>query len=613
MADRHGVASWPGALAVESCSYTCSHGTQPGVAVLRVQPQSGGFAPFGTLVISDGVGTVALPGCRLLSVHQIADESGRVLQLTIQDRRWRWSEFGILRGSYNQRDPHGRVLAWSARTVPQLIALCFAAMGEEAYTLNLPTVATSTEEIYPATEWDGTNPAFALTQLCERIGCRVIYQPLTNTVLVAPVGSGGPLPDGSIAHDGPSITSPPAPDRILLQGAPVRYQMRLALEAVGKEWDGSYRPLRYLSYAPVVGTFGALEGYPFAECYPPNFKNIQGTDRLSQRQAQALAAESVYRCYQIVNLDPAARLLGQARPLTVPGYGPIQRVQQIVPQDTQVEQLVPQANDPNLIGPDGRPLDQPFYDGYSRDRPAQVFGAHYRPATGVRHNKDAPSGNTGTDDEVRVAFSIDPIWMVVTFSQYVFLRKTVKINGVDRLISAPAQLVLQTGCQVRDAVTNQIVRFEAASGPAAVQTGAPAAVIRHEDVQLNVIGLYNAVTHGLTGIVSDAQRAAVMANYYLAAAAARYAPQLGQERVYNGIVPIALSGAVQQVTWSVGPGGAETHASLNFEHNLYVPTFPERLRLQYLAPPQRALANGAGGRPGGLGERDPSLWKGKPL
>ena len=39
--------------------------------------------------------------------------------------------------------------------------------------------------------------------------------------------------------------------KIILVGAPLRYQVLLQLQAVGEDWDGSIRPIQFLSYAPV--------------------------------------------------------------------------------------------------------------------------------------------------------------------------------------------------------------------------------------------------------------------------------------------------------------------------------------------------------------------------
>jgi hypothetical protein len=70
----------------------------------------------------------------------------------------------------------------------------------------------------------------------------------------------------------------------------------------------------------------------------------------------------------------------------------------------------------------------------------------------------------------------------------------------------------------------------------------------------------------------------VRAAWYLAGEQAALAASAGQTRGYNGIVPVFCDGAIQQVTWEIGPAGASTKASLNSEHAAYIPKFPERRR-----------------------------------
>ena len=43
-----------------------------------------------------------------------------------------------------------------------------------------------------------------------------------------------------------------------------------------------------------------------------------------------------------------------------------------------------------------------------------------------------------------------------------------------------------------------------------------------------------------------------------------------------GLEAIELDGAIRQISWSVGPGGTETRASRNVEHNVFVPDFKKK-------------------------------------
>src|ERR1051326_6996221 len=269
---RHGVASWGDLpLAVESASYTASHGTAPGTAVLVVQPTTKTLAVHGTLKITDGTGTIALPGCRLddLTVSKGAD--GEVWNLRIVDRRWRWRDLGGIDGVYNQLDPQGKLIPWTIRSPTELATLCLLAMGEVNFVLDglppgldssvgqaiqtmLPPGITSPPTgTNPPVNWNATPPAQALQEIAEKFGCRVVYRCIDDVVMVTKAGVGDTLPMNvgvSIFKLGPSIKNPERPHAVGVVGAPTRYQMRLRLEAVGLEWDGRYRPIDDLSYAP---------------------------------------------------------------------------------------------------------------------------------------------------------------------------------------------------------------------------------------------------------------------------------------------------------------------------------------------------------------------------
>ncbi len=273
--DRHGVATWDGAFAVESCTYTASHGISPGVANLRILPQSDFPSETSDLVISDGAASVTIPGCKIERMEILQDGDGFSWSLSILDRRWKWRDLGRISGTYNQPDPHGKLIPWTIRSPKELAILCLQAMGEKRYTIDLPPgldrevgrkfaaknppwigviPVTGTN---PPVNWESETPAVALQNLCELFGRHVIYQLATDSILIAIPGRGNPLPDGSIARETPSIKAPEIPSGVGVVGGPTKYQARFLLEAVGEEWDGSYRPIDQLSYAPRVG--GAVQ------------------------------------------------------------------------------------------------------------------------------------------------------------------------------------------------------------------------------------------------------------------------------------------------------------------------------------------------------------------
>ncbi len=629
--------SWPGAISIASCTYCASHGISPGQAIMVVNPQPNPPAEFGSLVFSDGVNNpITIPDCKVDRLDVQIDGGGQSWVLTIVDRRWRW-RFGFIQGSFNQLDPHGKLLAWTIRSPTELATFCLNAMGETNYTLNLPvgldsSVGQNVTQFLPTginwpstgtnppVNWNGIPPATALNQLADQYGCRVIYDPLTDSILVGPVGFGAQLPPGHLAKEGPAMKAPETPDSVCVLGGPIRFQMQLDLAAVGEEWDGSYRPINELSYAPLIN-----KKPDWSQSEPPEFGNVLETTRLTREQARNLAKKTVFRVYQLSGLDVSLKQV--QRPI-IPGYGPVLRKQQIVMTDTQCEQVLPQPGDQNLI-PKGFGFNEPFivnyYNGYSRDKPAAVYGAVCQAIylnTFITANANI---NTDAAEQIYLPFSVDPVWQTITFSDYVFYYDPLYATGVNKGLvnnfskNGPYQqpvLTLQTAVHVRDPFTNQLVCYAAtlplAGGNARATTAnvqifnsdgiiviAPTTVLAsapytqvYSDVQLEVIGVYNDQGQ-ITKVTLLNADPINRANYYLNGLANQFWSSTGLVQEYNGLVPISLDGAIQQVTWTIGESGCNTTASRNTEHNFAIPPYPARRWVELLPPVQQGQLNQA--------------------
>lgn len=273
--ERQGNAIWPGTNGVCSCSYTASHGIHPAIATLQLLPGSE-FASQGDLIITDGFGTIPIRDCKVDKVRTVLQDDGFSYVLDIADHRWRWRDTGQISGAYNLLDDHGKLIGWSIRSPLELAQLCLKEMGETNASIDMPAGLDSntvknwlgieppwigvpaTTGTNPEIHWDAENPALALANLCEQFGRRVIWQTLSNRVLITRLGigvkfgSGDDFPDGSIASISPGIEKPDIPDGIGIVGGETRYQSRFLLEPVGREADGSWRNINALSYAPVV-------------------------------------------------------------------------------------------------------------------------------------------------------------------------------------------------------------------------------------------------------------------------------------------------------------------------------------------------------------------------
>jgi hypothetical protein len=265
---------WPGVTAgVQSFQYTVSHGITPSVALIVTNPQPKPPAGFGKLAWSDGRMGMALSDCKLQNMQSSFGPGGFTYTFQILDRRWQWSNgtFKNGGGRYNQLDPNGKLIPWTIRSPTELAAICLKAMGETRFRIEgLPPGLSSrqarrvtryleTGENYPVTatnpptNWEGLTPAGALAELCERYGCRVIFQPGQDRLLIQKLGTGRSLPEGgSLAQASASMDAPETPVAVGVYGAPSQYQARFALQPVAKEWDGTnhYVPINDASYAP---------------------------------------------------------------------------------------------------------------------------------------------------------------------------------------------------------------------------------------------------------------------------------------------------------------------------------------------------------------------------
>jgi hypothetical protein len=573
VADQIQDARWPGIPRVQSLSYTCVHGISPGEVRIVTYPQGDDVQPatFGTLFLTDGTRTVALRNCKADKVEAShTTDGGTVYTVVLLDRRWQWRNayggLGGISGRYNQLDPRGKLKPWSIRSPAELARLCLNAMGERNYLIDLPdgiprAAGANLDRFLrlgerfpmsgtnPDVNWDHSSPAEVLAQLADRFNCRVVYQPVTDRVLIVPLGKGvftlGTLPVEMAAL---SVDDPETPALIGVYGAPVRVQTRFALEPVAEEWDGSYVPIDAVSYAPKVRTAGkqkvtitysgpAVPAYAlyckvhyetdqvylgdddpnpaatvadrwermqaawqadvraaaFLSCSwfgnvftveakdpgttftidlfpknvyggpdpadlagsytqalavkpaepgrtwtstPPPFAGVTPTDRLTYTTAVGLARKSVFRCFRVMNVDPHAR----TGPLTVPPFGRIRRLTQLVIQPTKVEQVVPTpriaggVNKGDLLPEEdltGGILPE-FYNGRSRDQAATVTGSCYKFTGGMQvwwapaatlFGIDIPADlNSSPLDRVWIDFAVqqtDTGDTLVVFSDYV--------------------------------------------------------------------------------------------------------------------------------------------------------------------------------------------------
>ncbi|TXH18984.1 MAG: hypothetical protein E6R03_01275 [Hyphomicrobiaceae bacterium] len=371
---------------------------------------------------------------------------------------------------------------------------------------------------------------------------------------------------------------------------------------------------------------------------PNSFDDVTATDRLSYKAAQALALKSVFRYYRVADDDVSAGWdkAGGFDKIIVPGYGKIDNRLMLMLQPTMVEQAIPAAReeDRQAGGSAAFLAEVPdYYDGYSRDRQAVVYGQIATICQGEWFT-DNHRLNTPEDRRISVPFSIDSLNQIAIFGGPVYTYYSQGRYQSKR----PARLTLETAVSIRDEKTFAPIRFRrwmefAKQEPGKdfedrttettkidvkdykLDGGDPRTITlrglkdnsdnlragqntigiewhQHPDVPYAIIAAYvydertkGYIYKGFDGEQDDVSNP--RADYYLAGHVLEHQPRGGQSATYNGIQPIDLDGAIAQVSWEVGDG-ATTTASRNVEHDMSIPPLNARRRRENLAADETA-------------------------
>ncbi len=683
--------NWPGVVYPISLDYTNSHSTSPGIATLRMNPQPDLPETFGNLTFGDSLRRpITLRDCVVLNYDSSVSAGGAYCTLTIADRRWKWTQGYTIDGEYNRMDDHGNLVPWTVRSATELAEICLKRLGEKKYTIAFPPGLKRSQaaryanylragQRFPLTtanpyvQWSVIPAALALQDLADRFGCRVMYDPITDRILVLPLGYGRglPLTGTSVAQCSQGLDSARTPEYVCVEGAPVKFQMHVALEPVGIEWTKEYyENIEFLSYAP--DRF-ADDDKKWNRNPPPSFPLVKPTDRLEYTEAKQLAAQGVYRMYRVmersddlkqwhpegidveggagikvpgllddicVGPNPANRRGGTGTKFdagksllysavlgtvdgayTAPSYNPTQQPkpklgnieqakfyrtayrQQLVPTPFKVDQIVPRplrdtdiAVEGARLNPDGTLPD--YYNGYSRDRPAECFGSYFAGCSNVKYRLTTQNV---TDRRVYLNFTVDTTQQLIIFERPLYF-----LGGDSNKIFQPAKdLYIETGFLVLDEETNAPVRCKYW-----VKMGgnAPGIHETHEDVITHIVGKYT--THHRTSAdgaalsstldyskrtdpligyrVDDFGDGKKRADYYLTGMKRRFQKWQSQSVTYNGCMGFSPSGLVRQVRWNIG-ASITTTVGVNTEFSPTVPPYPARKLEELMTPNAQAV------------------------
>ena len=603
-----GLALFPGVAQAISGEITLSHGISPSVGTIEMVPQPNFAGDGGTLSFTFGGVEIDFPDCKVDQASLKFDANGFLIALSIFDRRWKWSAGGTISGNYNVRADDGTIDPIRQQDAPTLCSMCLDAMGEGGY-----DVSGVPGDVHPYVDWDHDNPARCLADLADQLGCRIVLG-IDNTVSVVPLGQGADLPvDDTVMANSLTINPPEIPDSLLVVGGVSRFQMDFLLQAVGLETDGSIKPIYELSYYPgsppttqaqlqqaILAAGGNFNQALNAKLNPilnnngvgwssPEFYNVAEIWR-------DLARQSVFKWYRIYgNCD------GTSPPI-IPGYGPVFSGQQVLPiEDEQVltyadggpgvnQQLTlgpaplnpPNALVPNPLAPDAAEefvpvlLKNAMQPGYlKRNLPAIVYGIY---SDGRSYQ------NTASGTLYDRPFKINREKGIVEFDECLQMNSNPPI-GPDGLpvnnwapSSAewvPALLYLRCAVSVRDPRTWAFHRYEKLLDLGGTWGTGPR-VLKHDDLVLNVVGQMNDRLLQYTAVFDNTEDLDATAQDYLGQAMLEYQIKTPQSIAYAGLIPISPDGAIQQVSWRVGPSGAETQASRNNEFSPIVPGYQER-------------------------------------
>jgi hypothetical protein len=340
MSALQGLITYPGLTTFKSAEYTASHGIAPGVCTMELpQELVDDLAPVGDLTFRYGDAYVTLSSCVVDLGNTERGGGGYISRLQIYDRRWAW-KFGAISGHYNLPAPgvptsggvdlgynfsQSLVRADTMQSAQQLAVLCLQAMGETVY-----DVSALPDNVMPETHWSHENPAHALEQLCESLGCRVVLDLDNNGVRIVVVGEGADLPDGPIQWASSSVAPQQSPSSLLFVGGQTVQQGFIPLTAVGRDTSGAIVPIDQLNYAPPNGWISEPVKFPSVTTEP----------------ARTYAEESVYRWWQ-----PTV-------PFTAPDGTTVDDLKQLILFDRQLDTNL------NPSDPNGATTQRPEIVGY---------------------------------------------------------------------------------------------------------------------------------------------------------------------------------------------------------------------------------------------------------
>jgi hypothetical protein len=519
-----GLVTFPGLNTFKSAEYTASQGIAPGVCTIEMpQELVGSVEAQGDLTLSYGDQSITLYSCVVDAANISRSGGGFIARVQIYDRRWAW-QFGYISGHYNLPGPGTSTAGGTATgdgTAPPLIradtekdpqglaSLCLDAMGEEDYDVSvLPNSSR------PERHWSYENPAQALEQLCESLGCRVVLDLASDSVQVVVVGDGGDLPEGPVQWVSEGLKPAEPPSSLLFVGGQTVQQGFLELNAVGRDTSGSIVDIDDLSYTPDDGW----------ESEPTSFPDI------TSEPAHTYAEESIYRWWQPVV------------PFTAPDGTNVTDLKQLILFDRQLDT----NQDPD--DPNGATTQRPEILGYFDPTYAQ---STEKPTTLLTYH-----GSIQVDQNRCLVITAD------------------QLLANEEGENEPAELWVKTSFSLRDVDTREPVHYTLSYPLDGSPNLTQPQIVRHDELTLQVRGAFGGGPGtDNSSVISQAANYyldAIAAQYQ--SVQSLDVPYVGIVPIQVDGTICQVTYSIQS-----GEGGAcLTRASLNTEHSHYIPKYERR-------------------------------------
>jgi len=524
--------SFPGITNPVECTYTQTLGFTPDVALLIANFQDVGNIPtFGNLTLTYEAGSIVLPDCVVDLGSVRVSTGGHHVTLKVLDRRILWSRYPPISGEYNIVRAGVKI---RQKTLRELGEILLDALGETS-----ADVSALPNNIYPAVAWRCDNVVEAAEALFTEFGYSVALGFGSEAVTAVKLGTGATLSTTDAMVVSATIDDKFSPRYVRNCFADSAAQVRLMLEPVGLDTDGTWVPIDDLSFAPAGGWANV-----------PPVSLLGPTDALTDDQKKDAQAY-VRRAYRVKGFADGTW---------------------DIPDGSGVTSLV------HILPLDGRLLETEDLRDDDSYTPYRVYGKYWKEAD-ERAQPPEAEGNTLVGDIVKgKQYHLDRENGVLLFEKPIFYVGPMegmpeRYNGFHA-----AELWLEVTIGIRDAITGALNHYEYDIEVNA--SGFGYVTVNHEERAETIVEYDD--EHEVTGFTVNSTELNATGVDAAAAVAGAYATSASQFVAYNQPkLALRCDGAIQQVQHIITAGENEhavnrTTAARNFEFDRGIPSRAQR-------------------------------------